>query len=496
MFNPSELEGEVDHSFFDSDCDDGSISRDGGKKMVKNCKTEKNTPAPEKLQTKQTENAVDSVHLSGNETKKYLKPVENDSSRGAGRKEISHQPKKTDRDRSFGMPSTDTKCDQSFNHSDSGEEHNFSGGKFLNFLAKEEDRNEDESSNETEEETSHAKYSSSKLKNVRSPKKLTRNRRPRTPSPSSAEASGDSGSDCSYSSSSGRSSVDSPTLPRPDIPLSTEGRGTGVGLAASQDLRPLRTDSEDTVTDVSPLSSPDSSRLQSLDLNHTETEDGTVKEQEQESMPSSGLSNVPQDDDSNQDVDEYSLGSESQLGDRLVFHCPGGRNRKNYSFTNDEVRRIDRENQRLLGQLSRLSQGSRPGSAAGQKRHRTSNSPLIRLSHSALNRQREQQRIERENLAFLKRLETVKPTPGLKRSEQLADYQRHVGYLGGPSYPIFKSTTNKDRPTSRTSSAGRGLRQSSAAHHSATAVSASTKDPSDAPVPRTKITNASRPAWC
>ncbi|XP_029995309.1 cilia- and flagella-associated protein 97 [Sphaeramia orbicularis] len=494
MFNPSELEGEIDHSFFDSDCDD-VISRDGGKKMVKNSKTEENPPVQEKLQTKQTENAKDGVHLSGKETKKYLKPVKNDNSRGAGLKDISCQPKEKDRDRSFGT-STDSKSDQNFNHRDSGEEHNFYRGKFLNLLSREEDRNEDESSNETEEETSHAKCSSSKLKNVRSPKKLTRNRRSRTPCPSSPEASTDSDPDGSYSSSSGRSSVASPTLPRPDNPLSIKGRGTGVGLAASQDLRPLHTDSEDTVTDVSPLSSPDSSRLQSLDLNHTETEDGTVKEQEQESMPSSGLSNVPQDDDSNQDIDEYSLDSESQFGDRVVFHCPVGKNRKNYSFTNDEVRRIDRENQRLLGQLSRLYQGSRPGSAAGQKRHKTSNSPLTRRSHSALNRQREQQRIERENLAFLKRLETVKPTSGLKRSEQLADYQRQVGYLGGPSYPIFKSTTKKERPTSRTSSAGRGLRQSSAAHRSATAVSSSSKDPSDVPVPRTKITTGSRPAWC
>lgn len=93
-----------------------------------------------------------------------------------------------------------------------------------------------------------------------------------------------------------------------------------------------------------------------------------------------------------------SLSSESQLGGKLVFHCPGGRNRKNYSFSNDEVRSIDRENQRLLRELSRLSPAPRRGSTAGKKTHMASNSPRIRLSHSALNRQREQQRIERENL--------------------------------------------------------------------------------------------------
>ena len=96
-----------------------------------------------------------------------------------------------------------------------------------------------------------------------------------------------------------------------------------------------------------------------------------------------------------------SLSSVSQLGGKLVFHGSGGRNRKNYSFTNEEVRSIDHENLRLLRALSRLSPGPRPGSKAGKKVHMTSNSPLSRLSHSALNRQREQQRIERENLVSL-----------------------------------------------------------------------------------------------
>lgn len=54
--------------------------------------------------------------------------------------------------------------------------------------------------------------------------------------------------------------------------------------------------------------------------------------------------------------------------------------------------------------------------------------------------------------AFLKRLESVKPTPGLKRSEQLADYQRQVGYLGAPLYPICVSTARKGRSTSKTPS--------------------------------------------
>lgn len=403
MFNPSELEGEVDHSFFDSDCEE---SKDGGGKTRKNSKAKGNQPAPENVQTQQTESAVDGT------------------SRGPG--------------------------------------------QFLNLLAGEEGGNEDQSSVDTEGETSVAKDSSSKPKNVRS-KRLARRRRPRTVS--SAEASTDSESEGSCSAVSGRSSVASSTRSRPGNPSSTEGRRSGMGLAASQNLRSLPTDSESTVTDVTPLSR-DSSYLHSVDLNRTEADDGTVKE----SLPSR---NEARDDYSKQDA-EYSLASDSRL-DRMVFYRPGGRRWRNYSFTKDEVRRIDQENQRLCSQLSLLSQGPRSGSVLGQYYQRTINSPVVRLSHSGLNRQREQQRINRENLAFVKRVESVKPTPGLTRSEQLADYQRQVGYLRGPSYPIFKSTTKKGRLTSRASS-GMGVRQSSAAHHSPAAASSSSQDPGDARV--------------
>lgn len=71
---------------------------------------------------------------------------------------------------------------------------------------------------------------------------------------------------------------------------------------------------------------------------------------------------------------------------------PLGRARKNYSFSNEEVRRIDRENQRLLRELSR--QAPRPSSSAAA----SARGAASRLSHSALNRQREQRRIERENM--------------------------------------------------------------------------------------------------
>uniref|UniRef100_UPI00358E5F8B cilia- and flagella-associated protein 97 isoform X1 n=2 Tax=Myxine glutinosa TaxID=7769 RepID=UPI00358E5F8B len=50
-----------------------------------------------------------------------------------------------------------------------------------------------------------------------------------------------------------------------------------------------------------------------------------------------------------------------------------------------------------------------------------------RMPSSMLNRQREQQRIERENLALLRRLEAVKATPCVQRRKHLEDYARLNG---------------------------------------------------------------------
>lgn len=76
------------------------------------------------------------------------------------------------------------------------------------------------------------------------------------------------------------------------------------------------------------------------------------------------------------------------------FDQPAVMPRKNYSFTREEVRQIDRENQRLLKELSR--QAEKPGSKSTIPGRSIGHPP--KLYHSALNRQREQQRIERENL--------------------------------------------------------------------------------------------------
>ncbi|XP_051646408.1 cilia- and flagella-associated protein 97 isoform X3 [Manacus candei] len=132
---------------------------------------------------------------------------------------------------------------------------------------------------------------------------------------------------------------------------------------------------------------------------------------------------------------------------KLTIDQPPKGIRKNYSFTNEEVRQIDRENQRLLKELSR--QSAKPRRSTTLKK---TSVPSPRLYHSALNRQKEQQRIERENLAFLKRLEAVKPTVGMRRSEQLRDYHRQMSYLSSsPSVRRAKSPFTQLSPPRGTS---------------------------------------------
>ncbi|KAK9540442.1 hypothetical protein VZT92_002895 [Zoarces viviparus] len=97
------------------------------------------------------------------------------------------------------------------------------------------------------------------------------------------------------------------------------------------------------------------------------------------------------------------------------------------------------------------SPGSRPGTTVRKKTHMASKLPQIRVFHSTLNRQRDQRRIEKENMALLKRLQSAKPTPGLIRSEQLKDYQNNTRVLGA-AYPACTTTMSK-RSTSKAPSA-------------------------------------------
>ncbi|KAM7111301.1 cilia- and flagella-associated protein 97 isoform 1-T2 [Molossus nigricans] len=254
-------------------------------------------------------------------------------------------------------------------------------------------------------------------------------------------------------------------------------------------------ESEDTVTDVTPLSTPDISPVQSFELGASNDQKVKVKRQENVSQEVYGnvedLKNNLKSAKKGKEKHGFDLTSKSSVLDSNLDHRykqkalhdtmdlnnllkaflelekkgpqkhhldqPSAAPRRNYSFTREEVRQIDRENQRLLKELSR--QAEKPASKNTVPRKLMSQPP--KLYHSAVNRQREQQRIERENLALLKRLEAVKPTVGMKRSEQLMDYHRNMGYLSSsPSLRRVRSTLGQYSPlrgASRTSSATSGL---------------------------------------
>ncbi|KAM3623014.1 uncharacterized protein V6R79_006012 [Siganus canaliculatus] len=472
VINTSDVEGEVDHSFFDSDVDDR------GKEMERSQRVEKTSqPAHDTLHARQQKTETKQSAWSRRNDGKN-KHVEKSRSKADKKERNRVSSESSDAD----MPDNaiDTVGDDDVESEVPSEQPDKALMAFLT-EAREVDSMDEYSPSLNESEKEPTSRSAFKERNRQSPKRRVRHRHTRTPSATSTEATVNTDSDCS--SSSRRSSLDSPAL-------SSGVRRMRVSSAGSRYRDVPSEDSDDTVTDVSPLSSPDLSPPQLLKLKHSETAGAYLHEQQEKKVPAGGPNSIRKDEVSDRDV-ECSLKSESQLGGQLFLRSIGGRNRKNYSFSNDEVRAIDRENQRLLRELSRLTPGPRPGSTPGRKTC-ASITPHFRLSHSALNRQREQQRIERENLAFLKRLESVKPTPGLKRSEQLADYQRQAGYLGGPSYPDILSTTKKGQSASRSPS---GPRSASFSHHSPRPGSNSTGSSSTA-WPGLKKRKTPRPAWC
>lgn len=115
----------------------------------------------------------------------------------------------------------------------------------------------------------------------------------------------------------------------------------------------------------------------------------------------------------------------------------------NNTHTNERARQIERENERLLSQLLKLS-----SSTKSYKVHLKA-----KVWHSATNRQREQRRIEKENEALLRRLQSAKVSRGLSRDEQLKDFNsKHV------KCPRNKATRNGSpfkRPFTATSSSSR-----------------------------------------
>ncbi|OCT99571.1 cilia- and flagella-associated protein 97 [Xenopus laevis] len=228
--------------------------------------------------------------------------------------------------------------------------------------------------------------------------------------------------------------------------------------SAMRELRDYAEESEDTVTDVTPLSTPDISPIQSFDLAATnEALKSKFKRQENISQeiydPDNDLKNrqkaVQDAVDLNQLLKAFMHLDKKEPGP-VQTEQPVMHNKKNFSFSNEEVRQIERENQRLLKELSHQAAKPRSKSITPKKPI----SAPTRLYHSALNRQKEQQRIERENMALLKRLESVKPTVGMTRTEQFMDYQRQAGYLSATALSPRPGKASVSRLSPSVSSGG------------------------------------------
>ncbi|CAG5134332.1 unnamed protein product [Candidula unifasciata] len=122
-------------------------------------------------------------------------------------------------------------------------------------------------------------------------------------------------------------------------------------------------------------------------------------------------------------VGELEKQNRVQTNSRRVMFAPANlksSEKSNYTFDRNQTRDIERENHRLLKEIIRQV------SAGEQKRQFHRQSGTYRLTPSAVNRERDIQRIERENLAFLKRLQEVRPTKSICRDQQLRAYETTV----------------------------------------------------------------------
>lgn len=98
-----------------------------------------------------------------------------------------------------------------------------------------------------------------------------------------------------------------------------------------------------------------------------------------------------------------------------------------------KLMRLEVENQKLYEKLFRESKHG--------KRRQQLDKP-IRLTSSALNRQRDQQRIEKENQLILRRLLDVKPSRDVQKEVQMKDYERNFGYLSLKMLPVSSATSS------------------------------------------------------
>ncbi|KAI7811087.1 cilia- and flagella-associated protein 97 [Triplophysa rosa] len=457
MYSPKEPEGEVDHSFFDTDCEangteDGQLNK------------QEASQGPDERKNKETNVLMDQIgsevqsgrherpkaslenglHQAHNENKDcdngLMKEGQNSNALFMGSSPIPSAKSSETGDNS---QSDEGSSVQSYSSDEDRELDDENSADFKLRKNSNGDFNSDDdgyhrSDDESEEEESQS--AKQRRSSHGTPKKCAGKFRKQSRSSSSDTESSHSGEE--------RSSFCSQKSPV---------KHYRVASAYQREMAKESAESEDTVTDVTPLSTPNVSPAQSIDM---VLHSGHLAVDAQKTVVNEEVSD-DQGSISSEGEDEPALLKIEKQLERGLVSSPSsvGSSRKNYSFTNEEVRKIDRENQRLLRELSGSSACSRSGSSTFSSTcSRKNNAPPMRLYHSAVNRQKEQERIHKENLAFLRRLESVKATPGLTRDEQLADHQRQCRYLGthGPAIPPLTTKSSK--------TSGRSTRPCSSPH--------------------------------
>ncbi|XP_057393369.1 cilia- and flagella-associated protein 97 [Balaenoptera acutorostrata] len=492
-------EGEVDHSFFDSDFEEA-------KKCESNSVFDKQNYDDEERIDKDTENVNLKFGIQRRKNDLTEKGIERNEKIPPEEHPIENDNVQARNSLSLTTSSRSKLCNATVEH----KIHLPIPSSIPKILKGERDYYTDGEESSDDEKNHHVRAKSAKPSNnfKKSISKKYSRSNSSSSSSSLSSSSSSSNTDCSNTGSDVCLSDSSPSLKKrlsgvthlpPKQKYKLGEKSTGAQTSSTKPkVGDYTEESEDTVTDVTPLSTPDISPVQSFELGASNDQKMKVKRQENVSQevyenvedfknnskslksaktgkekhePSLASMSAVLDSNSDHRYKQNVLHDTMDLSHLLKaflqldkkgpqkhhFDQPSVAPRKNYSFTREEVRQIDRENQRLLKELSR--QAEKPGSKSTIPRRSTG--PPPKLYHSALNRQREQQRIERENLALLKRLEAVKPTVGMKRSEQLMDYHRNMGHLSSsPTSRRVRSTLGQYSPlrgASRTSSATSGL---------------------------------------
>ncbi|XP_067664064.1 cilia- and flagella-associated protein 97-like [Haliotis asinina] len=191
-------------------------------------------------------------------------------------------------------------------------------------------------------------------------------------------------------------------------------------------------DSESDMTDVSPLTSPRSSpHKKKSDLRNGSHKKTVQYRGIPPNLENAGYSLTPGEAETldlnilMKAVSE--LEKKKRVKDntrRVMFASPKAHDRSNYTFSDDRTKLIEKENQRLLREIMKhVAEQREPHQVK-----RADPTPVRRLTASAINRQRQQKKIESDNLQFLRRLQKVKPTRGMSRDDQINHYQRTMLY--------------------------------------------------------------------